>query len=81
MHRPLTKKQSQVFLVIKIHFESDPYCGLTLEQIADKIKSRSKSGVHRLVSELEKKGYVGKVKGAHCGIYLTGKQPLLKRDA
>lgn len=80
MYRPLTKRQSQIYLILKNHFDGSPYCGLTLAEIAEKLKSRSKSGVHRLVSELEKKGYIAKVKGAHCGIYLTGKQPLLKRD-
>lgn len=80
MDAPLTKRQNLVYKVIKEHFDNEPYLGMTLAEIAIKTKSKSKSGIHRLVTELEKKGYVGRVKNAHCGIYLTGKQPLLKRD-
>lgn len=81
MNEPLTKKQYAVYRVVKSHFDTDPLLGITLAEIASKTNSKSKSGVHRLVTELEKKGYIGRVKNAHCGIYLTGKKPLLKRDA
>src|ERR1700760_1188496 len=55
----LTKKQYELLLFIDRHLKQTGFSP-SFEEMKDALKLRSKSGIHRLISALEERGFLGR---------------------
>ena len=55
----LTKKQYELLLYIDRHLKQTGFSP-SFEEMKDALKLKSKSGIHRLISALEERGFLGR---------------------
>ncbi len=55
----LTKKQYELLLYIDQHLKQTGFSP-SFEEMKDALKLKSKSGIHRLISALEERGFLGR---------------------
>lgn len=75
----LTKRQTELLGLLKKHFLYSSTAP-TYEELMDELGLASKSGVHRLVLNLEKRGYIRRVPGQARTIVLEY-APVLQQQA
>ena len=57
----LTKKQRELFLYLKDYISSNEICP-SFEEMKNAVNLKSKSGIHRLITSLEQRGYIKRLK-------------------
>lgn len=72
----LTEMQSKVLGIILCAIDEDG-CAPSFDEIMTKVGLKSKSGVHRILSALEERGHIHRMKGRARAIAL-GKRPIPK---
>ena len=57
----LTKKQKELFLYLRDYISSNEICP-SFEEMKTAVNLKSKSGIHRLITSLEQRGYIKRLK-------------------
>ena len=57
----LTKKQKELFVYLRDYISSN-YISPSFEEMKNAVNLKSKSGIHRLITSLEQRGYIKRLK-------------------
>lgn len=66
----LTRKQNELLTYIQTYMATEPVSP-SFEEMKDAVKLKSKSGVHRLISALEERGFIRRLPNRARAIELT----------
>ena len=73
----LTKKQKELFDFLKSYISNNGICP-SFEEMKQAVNLRSKSGIHRLITSLEQRGYIKRLKHKARAMEITKDLPNLK---
>ena len=73
----LTKKQKELFDFLKSYISYNGICP-SFEEMKQAVNLRSKSGIHRLITSLEQRGYIKRLKHKARAMEITKDLPNLK---
>ena len=70
----LTKKQKELFVYLKNYISSNEICP-SFEEMKNAVNLKSKSGIHRLITSLEQRGYIKRLKHKARAMEITKELP------
>ena len=70
----LTKKQKELFVYLKDYISSNEICP-SFEEMKNAVNLKSKSGIHRLITSLEQRGYIKRLKHKARAMEITKDLP------
>ena len=70
----LTKKQKELFVYLKDFISSNDICP-SFEEMKNAVNLKSKSGIHRLITSLEQRGYIKRLKHKARAMEITKDLP------
>ena len=70
----LTKKQKELFYYLKDYISSNEICP-SFEEMKNAVNLKSKSGIHRLITSLEQRGYIKRLKHKARAMEITKEFP------
>ena len=73
----LTKKQKELFEFLKSYISSNEICP-SFEEMKEAVNLKSKSGIHRLITSLEQRGYIKRLKHKARAVEITKDLPNFK---
>ncbi len=73
----LTKKQKELFEFLKSYISSNEICP-SFEEMKEAVNLKSKSGIHRLITSLEQRGYIKRLKHKARAMEITKDLPNFK---
>tara|TARA_Y100001970_G_C14224599_1_gene854797 strand:- start:1432 stop:2070 length:639 start_codon:yes stop_codon:yes gene_type:complete len=74
----LTKKQKELFEFLKSYIAANDICP-SFEEMKGAVNLKSKSGIHRLITSLEQRGYIKRIKHKARAMEITRDLPNLKK--
>lgn len=75
----LTKKQKELFDYLKYYISSNEISP-SFEEMKNAVNLKSKSGIHRLITSLEQRGYIKRLKHKARAMEITKELPSTNRD-
>ena len=75
----LTKKQKELFIYLKDYISSNEICP-SFEEMKNAVNLKSKSGIHRLITSLEQRGYIKRLKHKARAMEITRDFPNKKMN-
>ena len=70
----LTKKQKELYVYLKDYISSNNICP-SFEEMKNAVNLKSKSGIHRLITSLEQRGYIKRLKHKARAMEITKELP------
>ena len=74
----LTRKQKELFEFLKSYISTNDICP-SFEEMKEAVNLKSKSGIHRLITSLEQRGYIKRLKHKARAMEITKDLPNLKK--